>query len=96
MCQPLEEGDSCAYRCIGSSCNGDRVQVPVGAALFGDVFRAVGEQDDTVDEMAVPVLGVGVRTVCGTIPAASRSWSLMPTDSKSTKSHWSPRQNATH
>src|SRR5208282_1521887 len=40
-------------------CNGDRVQEPVGATLVGDVFRAVGEHDDTVDGMPVPVLGAG-------------------------------------
>ena len=38
---------------------GDLVEQPIGAALIGDVFGAVGEQDVAHQPVAVPVLAAG-------------------------------------
>src|ERR1039458_6579401 len=38
-------------------CDSNDVQQPVGAALVGDVLRAVGIQDRAIDAVAMPVLG---------------------------------------
>ncbi len=38
---------------------GDLVEQPIGAALIGDVFGAVGEQDVARQPVAIPVLAAG-------------------------------------